>query len=94
MMIPNQRHKFDMPDDVAYLNCAYMSPLMTAAVQGAGEGIAYKIQPWTYAGSQFFTYTEQVRELAAKLIGAGTDDIALVPSASYGLQIAANNLPL
>ena len=92
-MIPNQRHKFDMPDDVAYLNCAYMSPLMTAAVQGAGTGIAYKIQPWTYAGSQFFTYTEQVRELAAKLIGAGTDDIALVPSASYGLQIAANNLP-
>jgi len=93
-MIANQRHKFDMPDDVAYLNCAYMSPLMTLAVEGAGTGIAYKIQPWTYAGSAFFTYTEQVRELAAKLIGAGTDDIALVPSASYGLQIAANNLPL
>ena len=93
-MIPNQRHKFDMPDDVAYLNCAYMSPLMTSAVEGAGTGIAYKIQPWTYAGSQFFTYTEQVRELAAKLVGAQADDIALVPSASYGLQIAANNLPL
>jgi len=93
-MIANQRHKFDMPDDVAYLNCAYMSPLMTSAVKGAGTGIAYKIQPWTYAGSAFFTYTEQVRELAAKLISADADDIALVPSASYGLQIAANNLPL
>ncbi len=93
-MIPNQRHKFDMPETIAYLNCAYMSPLMNAAVEGAGTGIAYKIQPWTYAGSQFFTYTEQVRELAAQLINAQADDIALVPSASYGLQIAANNLPL
>jgi len=93
-MIPNQRHLFDMPDDVAYLNCAYMSPLMNSAVEAAGEGLVNKIKPWTYKGSSFFTYTEQLRGLAAKLINAANDDIALVPSASYGLQIAANNLPL
>ena len=28
MKLPSQRHLFDIPDDVAYLNCAYMSPLM------------------------------------------------------------------
>ena len=27
-MIPCQRHLFDLPDDIAYLNCAYMAPLM------------------------------------------------------------------
>jgi len=32
-MIPCQRHLSDMPDDVAYLNCAYMSPLMKPALE-------------------------------------------------------------
>ncbi len=30
-MIPNQRHLFDLPDDVAYLNVAYTAPLLRAA---------------------------------------------------------------
>ncbi len=94
MTIENQRHKFDMPENITYLNCAYMSPLMKAAAEAAGEGIAYKIKPWTYKPSQFFTYTEQARALAAQLINTQADNIALVPSASYGIQIAANNLPL
>src|SRR5690606_31037699 len=34
------------------------------------------------------------RRLFATLIGATADDIALVPSASYGLATAARNLPL
>ncbi len=92
--IGNQRHLFDMPDDIAYLNCAYMGPLMTSAVQAAEKGVQYKVQPWTYGGSSFFTYTEQLRELAAKLINTNSDNMALVPSASYGIQVAANNLPL
>ena len=36
--IPSQRHLFDLPRDIAYLNCAYMSPLLTAAVE-AGETV-------------------------------------------------------
>ena len=36
-MIPCQRHLFDIPDRVAYLNCAYMSPLMKPAL-AAGDG--------------------------------------------------------
>lgn len=92
--IANQRHLFDMPDDIAYLNCAYMGPLMKSAVQAAETGIRYKIQPWTYGGSSFFTYTEQLRELAAKMVNTKSDNMALVPSASYGIQVAANNLPL
>ncbi len=92
--IANQRHLFDMPDDIAYLNCAYMGPLMKTSVRAAEIGIQYKVQPWTYGGSDFFTYTEQLRELAAKLVNTDSDNIALVPSASYGIQIAANALPI
>ena len=27
MSIADQRHRFTIPDDVHYLNCAYMAPL-------------------------------------------------------------------
>ena len=32
-MIPSQRHLFDLPDDVTYLDCAYMAPLMHSVVE-------------------------------------------------------------
>jgi selenocysteine lyase/cysteine desulfurase len=91
-MIPCQRHLFDLPDDVAYLNCAYMSPLLKhAAAQGA-EGIARKTRPWTISPDDFFADSEKARALFAELLGASADDIALAPAASYGVAIAAANL--
>lgn len=83
-----------MPDDVAYLNCAYMSPLMKSVTDAMQEGTKYKIQPWTFTAPDFFSYAENARGLAAQLINTTADNVAIVPSASYGLQIAANNLPL
>ena len=46
MLIPPQRHLFDIPDDVAYLNCAYMSPLMHEVVAAGRQGVARKALPW------------------------------------------------
>jgi hypothetical protein len=39
-MIPCQRHLFDIPDDVAYFNCAYMAPLMKSAMEAGTAGLA------------------------------------------------------
>ena len=45
-MIPCQRHLFEIPDNVAYFNCASMSPNLKA-VRAAGEaGVARKSTPW------------------------------------------------
>jgi selenocysteine lyase/cysteine desulfurase len=93
-MIPCQRDLFDLPDDVAYLNCAYMSPLLQRAVRLGAEGLARKARPWTISAGDFFTDSERARALFAELLGATADDIALVPAASYGIAIAAANLPL
>ena len=90
--LPCQRALFEIPDDVAYLNCAYMSPLMRS-VRAAGErGVARKSAPWELRASDFFTGTEEARGLFAALIGVAADDIAIVPSASYGITVAAANL--
>jgi selenocysteine lyase/cysteine desulfurase len=93
-MISCQRDLFDLPQDVAYLNCAYMSPLLKLAVAQGAAGIARKARPWTISADDFFTDSERARSLFAELLGAGADDIALVPAASYGIAVAAANLPL
>jgi selenocysteine lyase/cysteine desulfurase len=93
-MIPCQRHLFDIPEDVAYLNCAYMSPLMKPAVEAGHNGVSRKAHPWEITPDKFFTGAEEFRATAAQLIDATADCVAIVPSASYGIATAANNLPL
>jgi selenocysteine lyase/cysteine desulfurase len=89
-----QRHLFDMPRNVHYFNCAYMSPLAREVSAAIAAGAARKSRPWDYRPADFFSYPEAFRSRASALVGAAADDIAIVPSASYGLAVAALNLPL
>lgn len=91
-MIPCQRDLFDIPEDVAYFNCAYMSPLLRAAASAGDTGLRRKSQPWTISPADFFSDTEAARGLFSRLINASADDIAIIPSASYGLAVAAANM--
>lgn len=95
-ILPSARHRFDIPDDVTYLNCAYMSPLSKETVAVGQEALARKAQPWTLHAADFFSLTDRTRAAFASLLGApaSPDDIALVPAASYGMAVAARNLPL
>jgi selenocysteine lyase/cysteine desulfurase len=91
-MLSCQRHLFDVPDDVTYLNCAYMSPLMKPALEAGTTGLARKAHPWELTADKFFTGSDEFRATAAQLFGCTADDIAIVPSASYGISTAARNL--
>lgn len=90
--IPSQRHLFDIPDEVAYLNCAYMGPLMRSVIEAGERGLQTKVRPWRIAPGDFFSETERARALCARLINADAEGVALVPSASYGLSCAARNI--
>ncbi|HZQ69453.1 MAG TPA: aminotransferase class V-fold PLP-dependent enzyme [Terriglobales bacterium] len=93
-MIPCQRHLFDIPDHIAYLNCAYMSPLMRSAITAGEEGLARKSRPWEIRAEDFFNSSEEFRTVAARMFDATRNDIAIIPSASYGISTAALNLPI
>ncbi len=93
-MIPCQRHLFDIPDDLAYLNCAYMSPLMKPALEAGTAGLARKAHPWELTADKFFTGSDEFRATASQLLGCSADCIAIVPSASYGIATAARNVPV
>lgn len=93
-LLPSQRALFDIPEDVAYLNSAYMGPMPKIAVEAGERGMRAKLNPWTITPADFFTESEAVRGLFARLVNATADDIALVPSVSYGMAVAAGILPL
>ncbi len=90
-MIPCQRHLFDIPDDVAYLKCAYMSPLMKPALDAGTAGLARKAHPWQITPDQFFTDSEEFRTIAAQFLDCSADCVAIVPSACRVKASAALN---
>jgi selenocysteine lyase/cysteine desulfurase len=93
-LLPSQRHVFDIPDDVAFFNCAYMSPLPKVSVAAGERGLARKAQPWTITSDDFFRTSEMVRTRFADLINATPDDVAFAPAVSYGMAQAAANITL
>jgi selenocysteine lyase/cysteine desulfurase len=90
--LPVQRELFDIPDDVAYLNCASLAPLLKAATEAGAAALARRARPWLLGGDDWFTEAEERRALFARLAGLDPEGVALVPATSYGLAVAAANL--
>jgi selenocysteine lyase/cysteine desulfurase len=93
-LIPCQRALFDIPEGVAYFDCAKMSPLLNAAAEAGTAGLLRKSRPWEVKGEHFFDESERVRGLYASLIGAAADDVAIIPSVSYGMATVMRNVPV
>jgi selenocysteine lyase/cysteine desulfurase len=92
MILENQRELFEMPEEVAYLNCAYMSPQLRPAREIGERAVARKSRPWEITPGDFFEDAEKTRALFARLVGAEADGVALIPSVSYGIAVAAANV--
>lgn len=92
--LESKRALFDIPRDVAYLNCGYMSPLSHAVREAGERGVGKKARPWEIGSSDFFDDSERARGLFARLLGVPADRVALAPSASYGLAAVAHNAPV
>ena len=92
-LISCQREAFSLPDEVHYLNCAYLSPLPKATEEAGIAGILQKRGPMVVQAADFFTESDRARELFARLVGVSEPNrIAIIPSASYGVAVAARNL--
>ena len=93
-MLPCQKDLFQLPDDIFYFNCAYMSPLLKSVEEAGIKGMARKRNPSGLRSEDFFNEAEETKIKAARLIKAASQQIALIPSASYGLRSVINNLPV
>ncbi len=94
MNLGDQRELFEIPEGVAYLNCAYMSPQLRAVRQIGEEAVGRKSRPWEIEPKHFFEDSETARALFAELVGGEAGGVAIVPSVSYSMAVAAANLPI
>lgn len=91
-IIKTQRELFDIPDDIAYFNCSYNSPLLKESTNRLHKGVDSKSHPWERTPNDFFDDSEIIRNLSSDIFGGDSDGYAVVPSASYGISTAARIL--
>lgn len=94
-MLTCKYSKFSLPKNSAYLNCAYMSPLLKSVEKIGLRGVRLKRNPADIRPEDFFTITRDLRREFAKLVNVSSEDrIAIIPSASYGISTVAKNVQI
>jgi selenocysteine lyase/cysteine desulfurase len=87
-----QRALFDVPEAVTYLNCASLAPRLRAVTAAGHDAVERMATPWKIQAADWFADAADLRQLFASLIGADAASVALVPSVSYGVAVAARNV--
>lgn len=86
--------EFPWTSDVIYLNAAGIGPLPERTRRVIEEFAGLRAAPHRLSEKVLFGTLADSRRLAATLINAEPDEIALAPNTSYGLNLAARALPL
>ncbi len=95
MIRSSQKHLFDLEDSITYLNGAYMSPQLKSVSETGLHALKLKGNPQHIGTGHFFSQRLEIQEKFAQLIDAPDPlNIAIIPSASYGIANAANNVKL
>lgn len=90
-----QKDAFNLPGDLHYLNSAYMTPLPRAVEEAGVRGMIRKRNPADMGPEDFFQESEGLRRLFAGLVNVpDPHSVAILPSVSYGIGVAARNTPL
>ena len=93
-MLTNQKKKFSLPPEVSYLNCAYMSPMMDVVEEAGIQALQRKKRPYQIKTEDFFTPVSDLRTAFGKLINCSPDQVAPIPSVSYGMANVVKNIRL
>ena len=58
------------------------------------RAIERKSTPWSVTPNDFFKTGEENRELFSRLVAGSPDQVAIIPAVSYGIALAARNIPV
>ena len=81
-------------DGRVWLNSAHQGALPRIAAERAEEAVRWKRQPFELTTERFSGVPQRLRNALANLTGAEAEDVVLANSASYGLHLMANGIPL
>ena len=91
-MLNCQKDKFNLPDEISYINVAYMSPNLKSVEAAGIEGITKKTHPWKVTREDFFVPVVNLKNSFAQLINCDKPErISLIPSVSYGIANVVKN---
>lgn len=71
-----------------------MAPQLRSITDAGHHAVRRKQRPWTISPADFFDDLERLRQLFATHVAGDPDGVAIVPSVSYALAMAALNLAL
>lgn len=91
---PALASRFLLEDGVVYLDTAAHGPRLRAVQSAAQAALDAGVAPWRLDMHAWQAAIARVRAGAAALLDGDDEAVALVPSAAYGLAIAARNVPL
>ncbi|WP_283635391.1 aminotransferase class V-fold PLP-dependent enzyme [Aquaticitalea lipolytica] len=95
MSLQHQKHLFDIPEEITYLNIAAQSPSFKSIYEAGLEGLKQKNRPYSITIPDYFEPVIELKKLFAELVDV--DDynrIATIPAVSYGIATVANNIKL
>ncbi len=93
-MAPGWAERFAPFDGVAYLDAASQGPIPLAASRAGREALALKERPWRIGTPTYLSAVAEARALAARLLGAREDSVALVTGAGQVVNAVARGLEL
>lgn len=88
-----QKHLFQLPDGIHYLNCGYMSPLLKSVEEKGIEGMRRKRSPISIKPVDFFTEVNELRQKYARMVNCSPAQVAVMPAVSYGMNSVIKNIP-
>lgn len=77
-----------------WLDCAHQGPLPRVAVMASAEAVSWKLVPHRLPEQAFFEVPDRLKRALGGLIGVPAEETILGNSASYGIHLLANGLPL
>jgi len=88
-----QKHLFQLPEEIHYLNNAYMSPLLRSVEEKGIEGMQRKRNPISIKPVDFFTDVKGVRQKFGTIVNCDPSQVAVMPAVSYGMNSVIRNIP-
>ena len=77
-----------------WINASSIGPMPRTALEAAEKAIGLNVAPYRIPETIFAEVPQKLKVLLGKLIGTRSDDVILGNSASYGVHLWANGIPL
>ncbi|MBN3519758.1 aminotransferase class V-fold PLP-dependent enzyme [Algoriphagus lutimaris] len=92
-MLSCQKHLFNLKSGVHYLNNAYRAPLLGSSEEAGIQSIIKQRNPFEFTQDDFFDGVMEVRTSFGLLVNCEANEVAVIPSTSYGFTSVLNNVP-